>query len=883
MMFLRSILSNTLSFFITVCFSLFILFTPNTAFADKKNWDFSDYVDHLTHIKTSPALVIAIDDAINDLPHDGKLSTEIDLHLWKLVILSKINEGKAAAEVAAEIHNQYDRDMYRDEVHYGRTMYQIVESLAKTDEINFSYEIIQHMRESVYENPSVFLEFMIDRCLIEVYIETFDYKRALDVSLFVLNHPDYRSIKNIESYRTSNINEVAFLYNKLGDGKNALPYIEMAEASLKNLELSPPKTKKAEARNSSNRARAYLHLGKNKEAEALGRGVLKASQELDEKYMIAVAYRVLGSATYRQQRYEEAIEFLEAGLALVEEHNIFIMKQPLYKEYASTLEVLGRHEDALLWQKKLNVLEMDVYDSLTTTREKLNDVEFQAFKSHQEVVKLRQENTAQRENYANEKNIRNLLIILVVSLLAAAGFLIGWIKYMRTTQTKLRLSEQNAQLASKAKTEFLATMSHEIRTPMNGVMGMAQILQNTNLSTQQKHYVDIMTRSGENLLVIINDILDFSKLEANKLELSLEAHNLERTLTDVICLLENKAEAKLIKMKLNYDPNLPKNFLMDTHRLSQVFTNLLGNAIKFTNNGEINVAVIQKTDKEEGKNLIEIRVKDTGIGISKEKLKVIFDKFTQAESSTTRKYGGTGLGLAISRRIVEAMDGNLTVKSRLGKGSTFIVSIPLETAPSEKSNPETKAPSTNIKSANLKETPRAANEAPPSPSHNVKNHLPITKKGHSSARPMRQTETSDNCKGLQILIAEDDEINLTVIKSMLNHPKISLTIANNGKEAVSAHKQQVFDVILMDVSMPVMDGVDATKAIRENEILDGRQHTPIICLSAHVMDHETEEFIESGMDDCLPKPINKKQLLAVIGTWLKNSKANQQSSQRLAS
>jgi signal transduction histidine kinase/CheY-like chemotaxis protein len=861
----KMVILLNLSFFIFTCLS------PSIAFAEKKNWNVSDYKKQLSHIERSPALVVAIDDAIENLPSDAKTKTEIDLYLWKLVVLAKLNRGQEAAEVAYKLQNGFERKAYRDEKHYGRTMYQIVESLVKTDEIAYSYRIIQNLRESVYESPNTFLEFIIDRALIEVYIETFDYKRALDVSLFVLNHPDYQSIADLDNYRTATINEVAFLYNKLGDGNNAIAYIERAEKSLKQSNYQGSKLLKANARNSGNRARAYLHLGKNEEAYALGQEVLKAGLELNEKYMIALGHRLVGTAAYREGNHEEALRSLEAGLDLVHEHNILIMKQPIYKTYALSLEAVGRHDEALYWQRKLNALEMKIYEALTITRERLNDVEFQAFKSHQELEKLRQENETQKETYESQQDFRNLLIILVFSLLVAAAFLIIILYYMRKSQKMLRISEQNAQIANKAKTEFLATMSHEIRTPMNGVIGMAQVLQNTDLTEQQKHYVDIMTRSGENLLVIINDILDFSKIEANQLELNLDTHNLEQILDDVISLLRHKAKNKSIDMAFNYDPHLPKLFNVDSHRLTQVLTNLLGNAIKFTPKGKITVRVTQDNKSEHDKQNILIEIKDTGIGISKEKLKVIFDKFTQAESSTTRKFGGTGLGLAISKRIVEAMDGSLKVRSKLGKGSTFIISLPLEIA------------SLNERPSRQETTPIKLASVSKEPSNDTMKAQVKTEVKRSAIQ--RQSENNKGAvrKGLRILVVEDDDINITVIKSMLEHPKIDLTIAKNGKEGVRAFSHERYDLILMDVSMPIMDGVTATKLIREKERLEGRPHTPIICLSAHVMKHQQEEFISSGMDDLLPKPIQKAKLLSALRKWVATPKKSVKSQYEMAS
>ena len=870
--------------------SLLIMFTciltSPLSYAADKNWTITDYKDSLVHIDRSPELVLQIDRAIETLPKDAPQSTEIDLHLWKLVVLAKLQEANAATglmtagEVASEIYSTYDREMYDSEVHYGETMYQIVESLSKTDQRDISYDIIQNLRESVYDNPSHYLSYTIDRSLIEVYIETYDYRRALNVALSVLENPDYKVIDDAQNSRPSLLNEIAFLYNRLGDGQNALVYLDYAEKSFKKKNLTFTQRIKADARSAGNRARSYILLGQYERAEELGQVALDGGLQLGEEYMFALGYRLVGSAAYHLGKYDKANIALDKGIELAEAHNLVVMKKILFNDYSMSLAKVGRHEEALLWQRRLYELQTDVHIALTTTRARLSDVEFEALKSHQEIVKLRKENEAQRYESEHDEHIKKLLMVTIFSLLAGGGVLVCLLLYMRRAQILLRKSEQKAQIANQAKSDFLATMSHEIRTPMNGVLGMAQVLGRTPLSEQQKFYVNIMTRSGENLLSIINDILDFSKIEADKLTLRPQEESLDQTLQDIAALLLPRAEEKSIALNYSFAPNLPKNFIFDSHRVKQVVTNLAGNAVKFTSKGHVNIDVVGQVDTKQKQGEIEIRITDTGIGISEEKLSVIFDKFTQAETSTTRNYGGTGLGLAISRKLVEAMGGKLSVTSKLGEGSTFIVKLPLDVAIEKSSQNDVRLEAPSDAQDGLKELKAAPLHSPLKEAPNNMMQAPVQKCVEDIQKPRKfvpsfvkpKTGMRDQ-NTIDILVVEDNEINQTVILSMLDHPKINLTIANNGKEAVEAYERQKFNMILMDISMPVMDGTAATKLIREKEALEGRKRTPIICLTAHAMRKHEEEFIQAGMDGYLAKPVRKNELLDLMRVWLKPQKS----------
>jgi len=484
----------------------FIFFAPaqiSYAAESGKAPTHEDYRKQLVNIKRSPKLVAAIEDVIDNLPPNTTITTEIELHLWKLVELAKLQQSEEAIEFASEIYAKYDRDVYASDDHYSYSMLQIIEYLVKTDELDFSYKIIQDLREQVYSSPNHLLSYTIDKGLIEVYIETYDYQRALDVALSVLNNDEYNKLNKAQEDKTALLNEIAFLYNRLGDGNNALIYLDQAFDSFNGEDLTPKQRLKARARHSGNRARAMLLLGNYEETAKLGKVALDGGLELNESYMVALGYRLTGSAAYHMGANEKALNTLKAGINLAEKNNLIVMKAPLYLDYSLALEKDGRYEEALHWKSKLYQLQSDVHASNTTTQRRLNDVEFKALKSYQEVVELRKENEAQRQLSERDSKVKRLLIITILSLLTVGLGLAVLIANNLRTRKKLLESEQKAQSANNAKSDFLATMSHEIRTPMNGVLGMAQVLEGTNLTEEQRSYLDIMSRSGENLLARI--------------------------------------------------------------------------------------------------------------------------------------------------------------------------------------------------------------------------------------------------------------------------------------------------------------------------------------------------------------------------------------------
>jgi len=403
-------------------------------------------------------------------------------------------------------------------------------------------------------------------------------------------------------------------------------------------------------------------------------------------------------------------------------------------------------------------------------------------------------------------------------------------------QQRLVEAKESAEQAARLKSDFLSTMSHEIRTPLNGVMGMADMLFDTRLDDSQVEYVRIIKTSADALRAIIDDILDFSKIEAGRLELEYTDFSLRKIVQNSIDILASKARESGVALESNIEPLLPDHFNGDPVRIRQVLLNFLSNAIKFSRNGEIRVRAESAPFAASAEPRIGVRlsVRDTGIGISEEAQSRLFQSFSQADSSTTRRFGGTGLGLAICRRLVEAMGGEIGVQSAPGKGSTFWICIPLRPGKAPIAAELTLAPVPGLLSVGSK--------AP------AGTQLPAA----STLKPL--------------LLAEDNAINQRVATLVLNKLGYQVDVVENGAEAVRAAASGRYAVVLMDCQMPEMDGFEATAAIRSAERGSGR-HLPIVAMTANAIEGDRERCIAAGMDDYIPKPINADRLRDVLAIW----------------
>lgn len=386
-------------------------------------------------------------------------------------------------------------------------------------------------------------------------------------------------------------------------------------------------------------------------------------------------------------------------------------------------------------------------------------------------------------------------------------------------------AKERAEEADRTKSEFLANMSHELRTPMNGIIGMTDMLDETDATSEQKEYIDVLRNSAKSLLLIVNDILDLSKIESGNMVLEKDPFALKTSIHTTADFFKSMASKRGLVLSTYVDEDLPDFIEGDEGRFVQILRNLIGNAVKFTDAGEIRIEAKYKDDS------LLISVKDTGIGIPEDQIKKVFDKFNQANNTSSRKYGGTGLGLSITKQLVELMGGEIWVESLLKKGTTFWIQMPII------------------------------------PREDIKNIVSKLSPAHSHSRPSSHHVEYSYNKNARILIAEDHPTNQFLIKKLMHKFGFkSVETAENGEEAVQLHTVNEYDLILMDCQMPEMDGYEATKRIRTMQ--NGDKRIPIIAMTANAMVGDREKCLAHGMDDYISKPIDPKKLMEILSFWI---------------
>ncbi|WP_229258806.1 ATP-binding protein [Duganella flavida] len=440
--------------------------------------------------------------------------------------------------------------------------------------------------------------------------------------------------------------------------------------------------------------------------------------------------------------------------------------------------------------------------------------------------------------------VRHFLVDLVPDV-GSDGKVTGfYLTAMNITDRKN--SEQRAEAASRAKSEFVANMSHEIRTPMNAVLGVAYLLENTALVHTQKEYVGMIRSSGQVLLGILNDVLDFSKIEAGRMELAPAAFRPCEVLDAVANVMTLNAASRGINLAISVDDEVPPVLVGDAMRLQQILINLVGNAIKFTERGGVTVRVAVLAQQRDGGVQLRFSVRDTGIGMDEDQQRRLFSAFSQADASTTRRFGGTGLGLAICRRLAELMGGDIAVRSMQGAGSEFLVALPFGVGAADA---EVEVPMWQGAPAQGWPLPDAAADAKDA-------------KDADGAEGEPSDGDAPRLQGLRLLLVEDHPLNQVVARGMLEHAGASVDLAENGQLAVDRLRERAadYDMVLMDVQMPVMDGFEATRYARRKLGLT----LPIIAMTAGVMQSEQDQCIAAGMDDFIAKPVDVEQMLGII-------------------
>jgi len=414
------------------------------------------------------------------------------------------------------------------------------------------------------------------------------------------------------------------------------------------------------------------------------------------------------------------------------------------------------------------------------------------------------------------------LVDLLMATVALFVMIQGFVWVYRSVSDNLARAKQEAEIAAEAKAAFLATVSHEIRTPLNGILGMASALRDSDLGSEQKQKLEAITESGDALMAIINDILDLSKADAHKIAMEQIPFDLREVLHSSVRFINSRLDEKGLQYHERIDVGIPAQAIGDPARLRQIFINLLGNAVKFTDTGSISVRMIKQGISPTAVDL-RVEIADTGIGIPPGHIDGVFDEFEQGDTSINRKYGGTGLGLTICKRLVDAMGGKIGVTSELEQGTTIWFTLKLDI-----------------------------------PRQQTERATPI-QSGALEPNDLRERLKSRN---LAILIVDDNDINRRVIESLLKPYSAALNMVGSGPAAIAAVKQTAYDLILMDVQMPVMDGMEAANIIQT--LHNGSARIPVIAITANAFESDRENYLANGFDDYVSKPINLEKLLAAM-------------------
>lgn len=539
----------------------------------------------------------------------------------------------------------------------------------------------------------------------------------------------------------------------------------------------------------------------------------------EKEYLATRAYLGLADLHYKTEKFDVSVENAEEALKLATANSFFKEIYDANVQLTESYEKMGSYDLALARNRELlkfkdSIFNIEKIKTETKTAEKIQ-FEFMEGQIKQQDLKI--EELTESENRSEVAVILTSAFLIIISLLAVSLYRNNQIKLktndlLQTKNNELQAARDAAVNAMEAKTNFLSTVSHELRTPLYAVTGLTHLLLEENPSENQKEHLKALKFSGDYLLNFINDILQINKIDADKLEPLNVDFNLKRTIQEVIDPLQQSASANNTKIILNYDDQIPGHLMSDPIKLSQVFMNLIGNALKFTKNGEVKV-VAKLLKKEEEDVTLYFEVSDNGIGISKEKQQSIFEGFEQGSIQINREYGGTGLGLTIVKSLLGLFDSNIQLESEPGKGSSFFFELELK-----------------------------------------------SKDSLVDDIPFEITEQDFDFNGLHLLIVEDNKINQVITKKMLTKKEITSDIANNGMEAVELARANKYDAILMDIHMPGISGEEATIQIREFD-----SNIPIIALTAISLDDSLESFYAAGCNDVVTKPFKPEVFYQKIG------------------
>ena len=566
-------------------------------------------------------------------------------------------------------------------------------------------------------------------------------------------------------------------------------------------------------------ANIYLKIEKYDGASKNYNALVVNSDIYEKDYLSTQAYLGLAELYFQTEKWEESIKNGANALDIATKNNFFKEVLTANQLLTNAYEKLGQYDLALSNNRNLLKIKDSIFteEKLRTEAKTSDKIQFDFMSGE---IRRQDEKIEELSASANRSEITAILtsaFLTIISLLAVSLYRNNQIKLktndlLQTKNNELQAARDAAVLAMEAKTNFLSTVSHELRTPLYAVTGLTHLLLEENPSEEQKEHLKSLKFSGDYLLNFINDILQINKIDADKLETMSVDTNLKKILSEVISSLQQSAKENNTKIILDYDPDIPYYLMSDPLKISQIFINLIGNAIKFTKNGEVKV-VAKLVKKVEDDITIYFEVKDTGIGISEDRQQSIFDSFEQGSIQINREYGGTGLGLTIVKSLLGLFGSKIQLQSEFGKGSTFFFEL-------------------NLKS----------------------------KDGVIDDIPFEITQRDYEIGGLHLLLVEDNKINQVITKKMLLKKEITCDIASNGTEAVALAEKNTYDAILMDIHMPGISGVEATIQIRKFDVV-----TPIIALTAISLDDSLESFYAAGCNDVVTKPFRPDIFYQKIG------------------
>lgn len=624
-------------------------------------------------------------------------------------------------------------------------------------------------------------------------------------------------IKAVEVQRFAKDNfNIAETYKTLGDVyfstnryEKALDYYKSAETLFKQEDLHKYETEAV-----LKKGQTFLALNEFKNAESTFNEAISLSRRFQFEKLLSRSLLQLGEAQAKNGSLGLALKNANEGFNIAKENKILDVLSAGYLTLSNLKEADGNYR---LANKYLRA-HLKLSDSLMTIKralissEKTSELLVSNQINYQKQAQADLEEVASSNTFTQLITILSIALITILSLLTLSLYKNNNIRLksnnvLHKKNSELIVSKEKAELASKTKANFLSTVTHELRTPLYAVTGLTNMLLDENPKPEQIPHLKSLKFSGDYLLTFINDILQINKIEANKVEVESEVFNLKKKIANVISALNNSAVGNNVKLHFEYDDNLPHNYNADQLKISQILINLIGNSIKFTKNGDIWVRA-SKISEENGVYNVRFEVQDNGIGISTEKQEHMFESFSQGSIQINRKYGGTGLGLSIVKGLIDILKGKIYLKSMLGQGSTFFFELPLQ----------------------------FAEEA-------------IEKEQISYFKDISEVELSD----IKILIVEDNKINQMITKKILNKMKLKCEVVENGEDAVEKIKTNTYDVVLMDIHMPGISGIEATKIIRTFN-----KDLTIFALTAVTIEDKMVEFDEAGFTDIISKPFKQE-------------------------